>query len=63
MPTPELKLYPGLDFFGMAIKLDATVCLHKPFTPRQLIAVVNAGLGLGLLGDRPPRIREIGQGS
>jgi DNA-binding response OmpR family regulator len=54
---------PGLDFFDMAIKLGATGCLHKPFTPRQLIAVVNASLGLGLPGDGPERNREIGQGS
>jgi DNA-binding response OmpR family regulator len=54
---------PGLDFFDMAIKLGATGCLHKPFTPRQLMAAVNAGLGLGLPGGRPARNREIGQGS
>jgi DNA-binding response OmpR family regulator len=53
---------PGLDFFDMAIKLGATSCLHKPFTPRQLIAVVNAGLGLRLPADLPAQNREIGQG-
>jgi DNA-binding response OmpR family regulator len=53
---------PDLDFFEMAIKLGATGCLHKPFTPRQLITVVNASLGLGLPGDRPAENQELGQG-
>jgi hypothetical protein len=53
---------PGLDFFDMAIKRGATGCLQKPFTSRQLIAVVNASLGVGLADDRPARNRETRQG-
>jgi len=53
---------PDLDFFEMAIKRGATGCLRKPFTPRQLITVINANLGLGLPGDRPAVSQELGQG-
>jgi CheY-like chemotaxis protein len=33
-------------FFAMAILRGATTSLHKPFSPSQLIAAVNRGLGL-----------------
>jgi DNA-binding response OmpR family regulator len=35
---------PALDYFAMATKAGATVCLRKPFAPRQLLAAVHAGL-------------------
>jgi CheY-like chemotaxis protein len=33
MPTP--------DFLGMALKLGASRCLRKPFTPKTLLQVIN----------------------
>jgi DNA-binding response OmpR family regulator len=38
------SMTPGLDFLSMAIEAGATVCLRKPFAPRQLIAAVHASL-------------------
>jgi DNA-binding response OmpR family regulator len=35
---------PGLDFLGTAARVGATVCLRKPFAPRQLMAAVQASL-------------------
>jgi DNA-binding response OmpR family regulator len=35
---------PVLDYFAMATKAGATVCLRKPFAPRQLLAAVHASL-------------------
>jgi DNA-binding response OmpR family regulator len=52
---------PSLDFFTIAIKLGASRCLHKPFTPLQLMAVVNASLGLGLSGDRRAGNQVVGK--
>jgi DNA-binding response OmpR family regulator len=54
---------PDLDFFKMAIKLGATGCLRKPFTPRQLMTVINASLGFGGPGERPAANQELGQGT
>jgi hypothetical protein len=53
---------PGLDYLGMAAKLGAT-CLRKPFSPRQLMAAINAGLGPALPHDAAGGIQEPGQGS
>jgi len=33
------------DFLAMAVKLGAICGIRKPFTPRELIAAVNQGLG------------------
>jgi FixJ family two-component response regulator len=60
VPTVPIAAMSG--FFDMAIKLGATGWLHKPFTSRQLIAVVNASIGLGLADDRPAQNRETEQG-
>jgi DNA-binding response OmpR family regulator len=38
------SMKPGLDFLSMAAEAGATVCLRKPFAPRQLIAAVHASL-------------------
>jgi DNA-binding response OmpR family regulator len=38
------SMNPGLDFLGMATDAGATVCLRKPFAPRQLMAAVHASL-------------------
>jgi DNA-binding response OmpR family regulator len=35
---------PVLDYFAMATKAGATVCLRKPFAPWQLLAAVHASL-------------------
>ena len=32
---------PAPDFLGMALKLGASRCLRKPFTPKALLQVVN----------------------
>jgi DNA-binding response OmpR family regulator len=37
---------PGQDFFGMAAQSGATSSVRKPFTPWQLMAAINSGLGL-----------------
>jgi DNA-binding response OmpR family regulator len=34
------------DFLGMAMLRGATISLRKPFSPRQLVAAINRGLGL-----------------
>jgi CheY-like chemotaxis protein len=34
------------DFLGMALLRGATVSLRKPFSPPQLVAAINRGLGL-----------------
>jgi DNA-binding response OmpR family regulator len=34
------------DFLGMALLRGATVSLRKPFSPQQLVAAINRGLGL-----------------
>lgn len=52
---------PSLDFFTMAINLGAASCVHKPFTPRQLMTVVNASLGLGLSDDRRAGNQAVGK--
>lgn len=36
---------PAPDFLRMALDLGATRCLHKPFTPAALLAVINDCLG------------------
>ena len=33
------------DYFGMALTLGASCCLHKPFQARQLLAAVETCLG------------------
>jgi two-component system response regulator (stage 0 sporulation protein F) len=33
------------DYFGMALKLGASCCLHKPFQAEQLLAAVETCLG------------------
>jgi DNA-binding response OmpR family regulator len=38
------SMHPALDYFAMATKAGATVCLRKPFAPRQLLAAVHACL-------------------
>jgi DNA-binding response OmpR family regulator len=53
---------PGLDFLGMAASAGATVCLRKPFSPRQLMAAVHASRDPTLLDDRPVGNREARQG-
>jgi DNA-binding response OmpR family regulator len=35
---------PVLDYFAMATKAGATICLRKPFAPRQLLAAVHSSL-------------------
>ena len=35
---------PTSDFLTMALELGATRCLHKPFTPRTLMSVIDACL-------------------
>jgi DNA-binding response OmpR family regulator len=37
---------PGQDFFEMAVQSGATSSVRKPFAPWQLMAAINAGLGL-----------------
>jgi DNA-binding response OmpR family regulator len=54
---------PGLEFLGMAASAGATVCLRKPFSPRQLMAAVHASRDPTLLDDRPVGNREVRQGS
>jgi DNA-binding response OmpR family regulator len=34
------------DFFAMAILRGATTSLHKPFSPSQLVAAIDRGLGM-----------------
>jgi DNA-binding response OmpR family regulator len=53
---------PGLDFLGMAASAGATVCLRKPFSPRQLMAAVHASRDATLLDDTPAGNREARQG-
>jgi CheY-like chemotaxis protein len=53
----------GLDFLGMPASAGATVCLRKPFSPRQLMAAVHASRDPTLLDDRPVGNREVRQGS
>jgi DNA-binding response OmpR family regulator len=54
---------PGLDFLGMAASAGATVCLRKPFSPRQLMAAVHATTrDPTLLDDRPVGNREARKG-
>jgi CheY-like chemotaxis protein len=45
--TSRSSSAPVPDFLGMAAKLGATRCLQKPFTSQQLIAAIDAALGLG----------------
>jgi CheY-like chemotaxis protein len=45
--VPHSSSVPIPDFLGMAAKLGATHCLHKPFTRQQLIAAIDACLDLG----------------
>jgi hypothetical protein len=40
------------DFLGMAARLGATCCLRKPFTPQQLMAVINSCFNPVLPSDR-----------
>jgi CheY-like chemotaxis protein len=52
---------PGLDFLDMAASAGATVCLRKPFSPRQLMAAVHASRDPTLLDYRPGReVRQDG---
>jgi DNA-binding response OmpR family regulator len=53
---------PGLDFLGMAASAGATICLRKPFSPRQLMAAVHASRAPTLLDDTPAGNREVKQG-
>jgi CheY-like chemotaxis protein len=39
-------IVPALDFLEMAAALGATCCLRKPFSPEQMMAVINACLPL-----------------
>jgi CheY-like chemotaxis protein len=39
-------IVPTLDFLEMAAALGATCCLRKPFSPEQMMAVINACLPL-----------------
>jgi CheY-like chemotaxis protein len=45
--TPHSSSTPVPDFLGMASKRGATHCLQKPFASQQLIAAIDACLGLG----------------
>jgi CheY-like chemotaxis protein len=49
--TSHSSSAPIPDFRGMATKLGATRCLQKPFTSQQLIAAIDAALGLGTSRD------------
>ena len=40
------------DFLGMAIQRGATTSLRKPFSPPQLVAAIDRGLGLTSLTER-----------
>src|SRR5450631_458305 len=40
------SLDPDQDFLGMAITRGATTSLRKPFSPPQLVAAIDRGLGL-----------------
>jgi CheY-like chemotaxis protein len=40
------SLDPDQDFLGMAILRGATTSLRKPFSPPQLVAAIDRGLGL-----------------
>jgi CheY-like chemotaxis protein len=46
---------PAPDFLSMALRLGATRCLRKPFTPSTLLTVIDACL----LESDPGRIRAI----
>jgi CheY-like chemotaxis protein len=46
---------PAPDFLNMALRLGATRCLRKPFTPSTLLTVIDACL----LESDPGRIRAI----
>jgi CheY-like chemotaxis protein len=46
------SLDPGQDFLGMAILRGATTSLRKPFSPPQLVAAIDRGLGLAFLTER-----------
>lgn len=46
------SLDPDQDFLGMAILRGATTSLRKPFSPPQLVAAIDRGLGLASSTER-----------
>jgi DNA-binding response OmpR family regulator len=46
------SLDPDQDFLGMAILCGATTSLRKPFSPPQLVAAIDRGLGLASSAER-----------
>ena len=46
------SLDPDQDFLGMALLRGATTSLRKPFSPPQLVAAIDRGLGLASSAER-----------